>query len=300
MKSTRCTLLSVSFAVSVALASSTPAAEPAVPLRLDNEFFAFDNGTGRGSLSPKDQAELVKQLGYAGIGYTGTGRIPEMLAALDAAGVKMYSIYVNANVSTENPTFSPNLRQAIEQLKGRQTVIWLTVTGRPGDGEHDDRAVAAVRTVGQWAQAAGLRVALYPHVGFYVARFEDATRVADEVDLPNVGTSFNLCHWIKIEGDRDNAPLLRKAMPRLMLVSINGAEYAGGWDKLIQTLDRGQYDVFGFLKSLRAMGYTGPVGLQCYAIKGDRRENLRRSIGAWREFAKRMKDESGRRTDSDG
>lgn len=62
---------------------------------------------------------------------------------------------------------------------------------------------------------------------------------------------------------------------------------SGGWDKLIQTLDRGQYDVFGFLKALRTTGY----GLQCYAIKGDRRENLKRSIGAWREFAKSMENE---------
>ncbi len=64
--------------------------------------------------------------------------------------------------------------------------------------------------------------------------------------------------------------------------------FAGGWDKLIQTLDRGQYDVFAFVKTVRTMGYTGPIGLQCYAIKGDRRENLQRSIGAWRESVKRM------------
>lgn len=296
LKSTIFTLLRCSFVLSVVLvlAGLAQAVEPTAPLKLDNPFFAFDNGAGRESLSLEDQAALVRQLGYAGIGYTGTGRIPEMLAALDAADVKMFSIYVNANIATEEPTFSPNLRQAIEQLKGRETVIWLTVTGTSGNAKHDDRAVVAVRKVGEWAKAAGLRVALYPHVGFYVARFEDATRVADKVDMPNVGTSFNLCHWIKIEGDRDYVPPLRKAMPRLMLVSINGADHEGGWDKLIQTLDRGRYDVFGFLKTLRAMGYDGAVGLQCYAIKGDRRENLQRSIGAWREFAKRMENEAGR------
>ena len=266
----------------------TSDAKPAAPRGLDNPFFAFDNGTGRGVLSLEDQASLAKDLGYAGIGYTGTGRIPEMLAALETRGMKMYSTYVNANIAGNEPAFSPNLQQAIGQLEGHGTVIWLTVTGVAGDGRHDDRAVAAVRQVGQWAKAAGLRVALYPHVGFYVARFEDADRVAEKVDMPNVGTSFNLCHWIKLEGDRDYAPLLERAMPRLMLVSINGADHAGGWEKLIQTLDRGEYDVFAFVKAVRTMGYAGPVGLQCYAVQGDRRENLRRSIDAWHEFQKRM------------
>ena len=32
---------------------------------------------------------------------------------------------------------------------------------------------------------------------------------------------------------------------------------------------------------IQALGFDGPVGLQCYAIKGDVRENLKRSKQAW-------------------
>ena len=100
MKMTTYALLSYSFGMSVVLLSGglAQAVEPTIPLKLDNAFFAFDNGTGRGSLPLKDQAELVKRLGYAGIGYTGSTHIPEMLAELDAADVKMFSIYVNAGL----------------------------------------------------------------------------------------------------------------------------------------------------------------------------------------------------------
>ena len=56
-----------------------------------------------------------------------------------------------------------------------------------------------------------------------------------------------------------------------------------GWDRLIQTLDRGSFDVGKFLETLKKSGYSGPVGLQCYAVKGDVRENLRRSMSAWRK-----------------
>jgi hypothetical protein len=60
---------------------------------------------------------------------------------------------------------------------------------------------------------------------------------------------------------------------------------------LIQTLDRGDYDVYGVLAKLRRLGYDGPVGLQCYQVPGDLRENLKRSIDAWNGFVKRMDGE---------
>lgn len=78
-------------------------------------------------------------------------------------------------------------------------------------------------------------------------------------------------------------------MPHLFVVSINGADRGGqNWDTLIQTLDRGSFDVYEFLKTLRQMGYRGPIGLQHYGIKGDAHENLKRSMEAWQRFSARM------------
>jgi len=54
------------------------------------------------------------------------------------------------------------------------------------------------------------------------------------------------------------------------------------------TLDRGDYDVFGMLVALQRAGYRGPIGLQCYSIKGDPKENLRKSMGAWRGYMTRL------------
>lgn len=249
-------------------------------------FFAFDNGTGRGRLSADEQAKMLKELGYAGIGYTGTKGIPEMLAALDQHGLKMFSTYVGVRLGGDGPSYDPNLKRAIEQLKGRDTLIWLTITGNAPDG--DRQAVEVVREIADLAGRSKLRVALYPHVGFYVARVEDALRVVEKVDRENVGVSWNLCHWLKLDDEKNMEPLLKRALPHLFVVSINGADHEGGWDRLIQTLDRGEFDVYNSLKTLRRLGYTGPVGLQCYAVKGDTRENLERSMGAWRKFSARL------------
>jgi hypothetical protein len=42
--------------------------------------------------------------------------------------------------------------------------------------------------------------------------------------------------------------------------------------------------VGGFLKTLKGLGYKGPVGLQCYGIGGDARDHLARSMAAWRKL----------------
>ena len=82
------------------------------------------------------------------------------------------------------------------------------------------------------------------------------------------------------------------AMPRLMVVTINGAdaveEPGAGWDRLIQPLGQGTFDVEALLRALHRFGYRGPVGLQCYAVPGDKRENLKQSMTAWQAMSGRI------------
>ena len=257
--------------------------------KLTNPFFAFDNGTGRDQKVPLDeQADLVKRTGYAGLGFTGALRIPEMLQALESRGLKMFSIYVPVRLEGEQAGYDPALPEAIRQLKGHGTAIWLTVQGNPPDGEA--RATRMVREVADLAAASGLRVVLYPHLGLYVGRVEDALRIRKLVDRPNVGVSFNLTHFLAVKDEPNLDQRLREAMPYLELVSINGAEHEGGWDRLIQPLDRGAFDVFGFLKKLVAAGYKGPIGLQSYLVPGDTEDNLKRSMAAWKSFQARINE----------
>jgi sugar phosphate isomerase/epimerase len=70
-------------------------------------------------------------------------------------------------------------------------------------------------------------------------------------------------------------------------VSINGADErddGDGWDRYIQPLGQGSFDVGALLKTLRELGYSGPIGLQCYGIGGDAREHLARSMATWRRL----------------
>jgi sugar phosphate isomerase/epimerase len=117
---------------------------------------------------------------------------------------------------------------------------------------------------------------------------DDALRLADKYDSPEVGISFNLCHWLRENGGKEPVENVVRRLRRLRTIVINGADYEGGWDRLIQTLDRGQFDVYRLLALLKARGLDVPVGLQCYNIPGEPEVNLTRSYAAWRTFAARL------------
>lgn len=251
-------------------------------LFLSLPLYVFDNGAGRGVLSLDEQAELAKQTGYAGIFYSGTKNIPELLAAHEKRGLKLLGIYTGINLADPKPAYDPGLPQAISQLKGSGALITFTINSPRPDG--DDTALPILRDVCDQAARAGLKVALYPHHGFHVARVEDALRLIAKANRPNLGLVFNLCHWLR-SGDEANFDLrLKEALPHTFMVSINGADHEGDWDRLIQPLGQGAFDVRAFVQAFLKRGYRGPFGLQCYNVKGDRQANLETSIRAWRAF----------------
>ena len=233
-----------------------------------------------------EQVALVKETGFAGIGpsYTTPQALREMLAALDQEHLQMFALYLHLNLDAVEPV-SPAIHDAITQLRGRNTILWLFVTTaahKPSDPAGDARAVPVMRAVADLAQQAGLRVALYPHATLWVERIEDAVRLARQVDRKNFGATFNLCHWLMVDGT-DLDARLRDALPHLLVATVCGAD-AGGkdWGRLIQPLDSGSFDAGQVLRKLDELAWHGPIGLQHYGIGGDARVNLQRSMNGWR------------------
>jgi len=95
-----------------------------------------------------------------------------------------------------------------------------------------------------------------------------------------------------VDDEKSLPSLLKLAAPHLFAVTLNGADRGlgrrGGWNRLIQPLDSGSFDVHSFLETLRRLGYTGPIGLQCYGIRGDAKDHLTRSMAAWRKLSARL------------
>jgi sugar phosphate isomerase/epimerase len=258
-----------------------------------NPFFAMDTATRDAShKTAEEQVKMLKDLGYPGIGpgYGGVAPLAEMLQMLDEKDLQLFAVYAGINIDPGGSAYDPSLKEALKVLEGRNTILWLFAQSKehkPSAQEGDARAVEILRELSDAAAKHTVRIALYPHSGFWIETVDDAVRIAEKVDRPNVGVTFNLCHWLKVSQSRDAKAAIEKAMPHLFVVSINGADTDGqDWKTLIQTLDRGTFDMKGFLETLRDAGYTGPIGFQGYGIGGDASDNLKRTMAAWEKHSR--------------
>jgi sugar phosphate isomerase/epimerase len=268
-----------------------PSAQP-------NPFYAMDTCTKRpyphNDIPPARQLDLLKELGYAGIAWT--EEPPEQVRAVAAEArerkLEVFAIYCAAQVTPQGDLrYAAHLPEIMKALKGHKAVVWLHLGGK---GPAFDRLtgkeplVGKLRELADAAAESGLRVAVYPHVGEWTARFGDATRLVKVVNHPKFGVTFNLCHCLAMGDEKDIPALLDAAKGVLFAVTINGADAGVGrpdWRRLIQPLGRGTFDVAGLLRRLGAIGYTGPIGLQGYGLGGDRRANLADSMAAWKKLS---------------
>jgi len=282
----------IAILLAAAIGATAFAADSSPPTAvLPNPFFAMDTGTRDAAHSTiESQVKMIKDLGFSGFGPTWSdpAAVHEMLTSLDRHGLKMYAIYIGINIDAGKAAVTPQLKEAIQVLRGRETMLWLHVQSnkyKPSSPEGDEVGVEALRELAELAQAANLKVALYPHAGCWVERVDDGVRLAQKAGRKNLGVTFNLCHWLKVDG-RDLESTLKLAMPCLFVATINGADQSGKeWSQLIRPLDQGNYDVSQVLSCFIKLGYTGPIGLQHYGIGGSAEENLKRSMEGWRKLS---------------
>ena len=284
----------VSILALILSAVSSFAADVPEAAKIINPFYALDTGTRDAShQSAESQVAMLKELGYDGIApiHRGMPVLQEMLAALDKYQLRFHGLYVVMNVEKEQPAPKADMKEIVQALKGRNALIMLCLNSKSfkcSSPEGDVKAVPLLLELSEMAREGGVKIALYPHRGSWVERVEDGVRLAKAVDRKNVGTMFNLCHWLMVDGAGMEARITA-AMPYLFSVTINGADKEGksgpGWSRLIMTLDKGDFDVAGFVGTLVKSGYTGPIGLQHYGIGGDAHGNLKLSIEAWKKIA---------------
>ncbi|MGJ8725102.1 MAG: sugar phosphate isomerase/epimerase family protein [Roseibacillus sp.] len=227
-------------------------------------------------LSLEKEGAMLKELGYAGVSqiYGDDDKLAERVAVFEELGVKVLSVYLSA-------TDVPLQADAVRSL-ANGGFIELTVKKKtPG-------IVESLRKTAEMAAGLNIRVVLYPHFGDAIATMDDALALADEVNHPNLGVMFNLCHYLRSEKAEDLEAAIEKAGERLFLVSTNGADLDGkNWTTLIQTLGKGTFPQERLIAALKKVDYQGPVTLQCYNVPGDKRENLEASIEAWKELLKK-------------
>lgn len=254
-----------------------------------NPFFAMD------TCAPTTRMDLLKELGYSGFSWR-PGDISQVMKDASVRNLKVYAVY--SGITLRKDGIDGDQTSLITALKDTGVILWMPIMRKDvaaSSAEADPIAVPALQGLADLAASNNVRIALYPHSGFWIERVQDAVRVARKVNRPNFGVTFNLCHCLMV-GDEDKiTDLLKEAMPYLFLVTINGADTGAGhtkWDRLIRPLDEGSKDILAVLQTLRSLDYRGPIGLQGYGVKLPADENIKRSWAGWQTLNKRLAEEN--------
>lgn len=261
---------------------------------LDNTFYCFNNGVRTLQNAPVGfvaQAELIKKLGYDGLAGHTEESYDSLRAAMDKVGLEMPEIYIAMNIIEGKISYHPDLKKILEDSKDRNLLVTLHLHADElmnNKTEGDKIFVDGVRGLADFAAPLHIQIAIYPHVNFYCETLEHAVTLAKAVERENVGAVFNLCHFLKVEGESGLEEKVKAALPYLYMVSVNGADSGNtkemGWDQLIQPLGEGSFDTYNVVKLLKDNGYNGKFGLQCYNIKQDCETALTTSINTWRKY----------------
>lgn len=271
--------------------------------RLNHPFFVFNNGVKDDKYdSPEEQVQLLLDHGYDGMEKEGLDNLEEVLSELQKNDLKLFTIYVNVDLDNPEQPYDPQLEEVFPKIQGTGAMPWLYVTSKkyaPSSAEHDIVAVPVLQQIADMAQQYNIRVMLYPHMYYWVECIEDAMRVAEKVNRPNFGYTFNLCHFLAHKNKEGKDPvstypaLAKQAIPRLFAISLNGADTHAAdpdniWRSYIQPLGEGDFDTYTFLKTFVDLGFKGPVGLQCYNIQEDKALHLKKSMQTWKRYQERM------------
>ena len=141
-------LVGVACVAFMALGQSARAAEPKA-----SPFFPFciewHDAKHR---SLQQQAEMVKELGYDGVGHVGPlTSIAERLKTLDAVGLKLYQITIVVDITPGKPAYDPQFKNVLALAKGRDVQFDMIMSGgKPSDNSLDPRAVEVLRACPTW------------------------------------------------------------------------------------------------------------------------------------------------------
>jgi sugar phosphate isomerase/epimerase len=158
-----------------------------------NPFFVFDNGLNGPGLEKVDaKLDLVKELGFEGLSWRvgPPERLKEALEGAKKRGLKIFVIYANLDLKDGKLLYDPRIKDIIRLCQGTDTMLWSNITSKQftkSSPEGDPIAVEGLRDLADLCAAHGVRIAIYPHVGMWVHRVEDALRLVKKGDRKNVG-----------------------------------------------------------------------------------------------------------------
>src|SRR5262249_32216128 len=126
-------------------AAEEPSGKPLFP------FYAMDTGLRAADVPTLEaKVQLLKKLGFVGIGYTLNHReLPALLDLLDKEKLELSAVYTTPLLEGK---LDPELAGSIKRMKGRSTRIELAISSRkykPSDPDGDKLGIEMLKAVSE-------------------------------------------------------------------------------------------------------------------------------------------------------
>lgn len=262
--------------------------------KLYESLFILDTWFWTNGTSIDEQNKILREIGCPRTSECRTkwDTLPATLKKLDRDGINLVAVY--APIDIDSGRLPPQIETAVKVLKDTNVILWMALTSRkykPSDVAGDGLAVPVLQRTADLAEKSELELSIYPHSFFWLERNSDALRLIRKVDRKNIGCTFNLYHWLKVQGPNGLQAEAKMVLPHLNCLTINGSRTNASElpvEKGILPLGEGDYDIEEFVRTFVRLGYKGPIGLQGYGIGGDVRGKLEKSLRAWRTYSARI------------
>ena len=214
---------------------------------------------------PEERAAMLEKLGIHRFAYDYRAEhIPqwdEELAALKRHRIELTAWWFPGAMNEE-------ARKALDLFKRHSVApqLWITGGGAAVNSPDEQKKriaaeAARIRPIAEAAAPLGCKVALYNH-GEWFGEPENQLEIIEALakeGIKNVGIVYNLHHG-HAHLSRFTE-MLGKMKPHLLALNLNGMTLGGdSAGKKILIIGQGDLDI-GLLKTIKASGWTGPVGI---------------------------------------
>ncbi|MGP6173404.1 sugar phosphate isomerase/epimerase family protein [Corynebacterium sp. A21] len=268
---------------------------------MTHSLYAMDTffSNSMGTYDFETRAQILQQLGYDAtylslFGPQGWAEA-ERLTEVKQYGIDVAAVFVPVDLSqgTQSPQ-AQRVLNLLERLEGTDTVeLPILSVGRqyPRSAAAGDAvAIDFLQQALAIAERRGIQLLLYPHYSYWMEQHNDAVRLCQQLNHPNLGIVFCGPHWYLTGGrnlDRDLAAMA----PYLRQANLSGLiKDPHGWAGVarVQLIDEGELDNFIVLGALKRAGFEGRIGFQGWDLGGDAYHNLEHSLRSFRDMEQRV------------
>lgn len=213
--------------------------------------------------TPEERAQMLHELGFSKFAYDWRLKhldsFNDEVNALKKNDIEMSSVWFWVNGDSGKIIDDVNER-ILGMIRDNdiKTELWVCFNNGYFEGLNDEakleKAVSAVGYVRDRATELGCTVALYNH-GDWFGEPENQVKIIEELGTDDVGIVYNF-HHARHQAERF-PELLQMMLPYLSTINLNGMRPDG---PMILPVGQGDMEL-GMLKTLKASGYDGAIGI---------------------------------------